>query len=86
MIMAAGVGSRLMPLTTIVPKPMVPIVNIPVMEYGIELLRANNIKEIIANLHYLPKNITDYFKDGSKFNVELSYSQEEILWELQEEF
>lgn len=79
MIMSAGVGNRLMPLTLNVPKPMIPIANIPVMEYGVALLRQHNITEIIANLHYLPDRIADYFKDGKEFQVDLSFSREETL-------
>jgi NDP-sugar pyrophosphorylase family protein len=53
MILAAGVGSRLDPLTRNVPKPMVPILNRPVMEYLIELLKKHNFTDIMVNLHYL---------------------------------
>ncbi|NLT94595.1 MAG: NDP-sugar synthase [Clostridia bacterium] len=79
MIMAAGVGSRLMPLTTDIPKPMVPIVNTPVMEYCVRLLKNHGVKEIIANTHYLPETITGYFSDGKDFGVNLRYSYEEEL-------
>lgn len=79
MIMAAGVGNRLMPLTINIPKPMVPIANIPVMEYGVALLRRHNINEVIANLHYLPDYVADYFGDGRKFGVDLFFSREEKL-------
>jgi len=79
MIMAAGVGSRLMPLTKTVPKPMVPIVNVPVMEYCVKLLKKHGIYNIIANTHYLPSKITDYFQDGKKFGVNMTYSYEREL-------
>lgn len=79
MIMAAGVGSRLMPLTATVSKPMVPIVNKPVMEYSVDLLKRHGITDIIANLHYLPDTIRGHFKDGSDFGVEMNYSYEEKL-------
>lgn len=69
MVLAAGVGSRLEPLTNQVPKPMVPIANRPVMEHMIALLQRNGINEIISNLHYLPDQIADYFGDGSAFGV-----------------
>jgi len=68
-----------MPLTSVIPKPMVPIVNKPVMEYCIKLLKNHGIKDIIANTHYWPKVITDYFLDGREFGVNLSYSFEEKL-------
>ncbi len=79
MIMAAGVGSRLMPLTATMPKPMVPILGKPVMEYGVQLLKQHGVTEIIANLHYLPEVIRSYFGTGQAFGVEMSYSFEEIL-------
>lgn len=77
--MAAGVGNRLMPLTANIPKPMVPISNIPVMEYGVELLRLHNFTDVIANLHYLGNNISNYFGNGENFGVNLAYSREENL-------
>lgn len=79
MIMAAGVGSRLEPLTCNIPKPMVPVVNRPVMEHIINLLRKHKITQIAANLWYLPDKIQAYFGDGSKFGVELCYSLEKNL-------
>lgn len=79
MIMAAGVGSRLMPLTATIPKPMVPIIGKPVMQYGVELLKKHGITNIIANLHYLPGVITEHFKNGHRFGVYMNYSFEEQL-------
>lgn len=79
MIMAAGLGSRLLPLTEQIPKPMVPILNKPVMQYSIELLKEHGITDIIINTHYLPEAISNYFGDGSKFGVNLKYSHEEEL-------
>ncbi len=79
MIMAAGVGSRLMPLTATMPKPMVPILGKPVMEYGVELLRQHGVTQIIANLHYLPDVIKSYFGDGQACGVSMHYSYEETL-------
>jgi len=78
-VMAAGVGSRLEPLTLAVPKPMVPICNIPVMEYNIRLLKKYGIKDITANLHYFPEQIEDYFDSGSNFGVKMIYSFEKEL-------
>ena len=59
-IMAGGEGTRLRPLTCPLPKPMVPILNIPIMEYIIKLLKRNNIEEIAVTLAYLPDTIMDY--------------------------
>ena len=79
MIMAAGVGARLEPLTINVPKPMVPVVNKPAMEHIIALLRRHGITEVVANLWYLPEHIEGYFGNGDDFGVELRYSREEQL-------
>jgi len=80
MILAAGVGSRLDPLTRNIPKPMVPIVNKPVMEHIVEKLAASGFKEIMVNVHYLGEQIMDYFGDGKKWNVKIHYSPEDRLW------
>ncbi len=79
MILAAGVGSRLEPLTCNIPKPMVPVVNRPAMEHIINLLVKNGINQVAANLWYLPEKVQNYFGDGSKFGVELRYSVEKEL-------
>ena len=80
MILAAGVGSRLDPLTRNVPKPLVPIVNRPVIEHIIGQLKAHGFNEIMINLHYLGNVIEDYLGDGSKLGVSISYSHEDKLW------
>lgn len=72
-IMAGGEGSRLRPLTCNLPKPMVPILNRPMMEHIIELLRQHNFTKLAGTLWYLPESITDYFQDGSEFGVEMEY-------------
>lgn len=79
MILAAGVGSRLGQITANTPKPMVPIGGKPVMEYIVNLLRLYNIEDVIANLHYLPEIIMNYFQDGSSHGIRLTYSVEEKL-------
>ncbi len=79
LIMAAGYGTRLEPLTLAVPKPMVSIVNIPAMQHNIELLRRHGFRKIIANIHYHPEQIRNYFCNGNEFGVDLSYSYEENL-------
>lgn len=77
-IMAGGEGSRLRPLTCNRPKPMVPIVNKPVMEHIIELLKKHGIRDIAVTLAYMPQIIKDYFGDGSEFGVNLKYYTEDI--------
>ncbi|TCL70772.1 NDP-sugar pyrophosphorylase family protein [Hydrogenispora ethanolica] len=79
MILAAGVGSRLEPLTCNIPKPMVPVVNRPAMEHIINLLVKNNITKVAANLWYLPDKIQSYFGDGSRYGIEIHYSVEKEL-------
>lgn len=75
--MSGGIGTRLRPLTCDLPKPMVPIFNKPVMEYGIELLKKHGVRDIAVTLHYLPNMIMDYFGSGSKFDVNIKYYIEE---------
>jgi len=77
-IMAGGEGSRLRPLTCNRPKPMVPIVNKPVMEHIIELLKKYGIRDIAVTLQYMPEIIKDYFSDGSEFGVNLKYFTEDV--------
>jgi NDP-sugar pyrophosphorylase family protein len=79
MIMAAGKGTRLRPITDLVPKPMAPIANRPALYHIVRLLRRHGISDIIMNLHHLPDTITDYFGDGRGMGVNLSYSLEPTL-------
>ncbi|NER27638.1 MAG: mannose-1-phosphate guanylyltransferase [Symploca sp. SIO1C4] len=76
-LMAGGSGTRLRPLTCDLPKPMVPILNRPIAEHIINLLKRHNITEIIATLYYLPDVMRDYFQDGSDFGVQMTYAVEE---------
>lgn len=76
-LMAGGSGTRLRPLTCDLPKPMVPILNKPIAEHIINLLRHHHISRVIATLHYLPDVMKDYFQNGSDFDVEIIYSVEE---------
>lgn len=76
-IMAGGEGTRLRPLTSNQPKPMVPVMNKPVMEYIIELLKKHDITDVIATLQFLPALIRNYFGDGKDLDVNIAYSTEE---------
>ncbi|NCA13504.1 MAG: nucleotidyl transferase, partial [Proteobacteria bacterium] len=76
-VMAGGEGSRLRPLTIGRPKPMVPIVNAPVMEHILGLLRRHGITEVVVTLQYLANVIQDYFGDGSEFGMTIHYAVEE---------
>jgi mannose-1-phosphate guanylyltransferase/phosphomannomutase len=76
-VMAGGEGSRLRPLTLHRPKPLVPVVNKPVMQHILELLARHGIRDIVVTLHYLAEEIEEYFGDGSEFGVNLSYTVED---------
>lgn len=76
-LMAGGSGTRLRPLTCDLPKPMVPILNRPIAEHIINLLKKAGIREIIATIHYLPDIMKEYFHNGADFDVEITYSIEE---------
>jgi len=73
LVLAGGLGIRLRPLTRNLPKPMVPIVNRPLLEHTILLLKKHNITEIVFLLYYLADLIKDHFKDGSQFGAKISY-------------
>lgn len=75
-ILAGGQGTRLMPLTEEKPKPMIPVLNKPLMEYSIDLLKQHGINNIGVTLMYLPKIIKDYFGDGKRFDVNIKYVEE----------
>jgi mannose-1-phosphate guanylyltransferase / phosphomannomutase len=76
-VMAGGEGSRLRPLTIGRPKPMVPIVDAPVMEHILGLLRRHGITEVVVTLQYLANVIQEYFGDGSDFGMKIHYTVEE---------
>src|SRR5262245_43157598 len=78
-VLAAGLGTRLRPITYAIPKPMVPVLNRPVMEHIVRLLARHGFSEAIANLHWFPEPIEGHFGDGAAFGIELSYSREEAL-------
>ena len=71
--MAGGFGTRLRPLTNNIPKPMVPVVNKPMLEHLFTLLKNHGIKEYVMLLYYQPDIIKKYFGDGSKFGVSIEY-------------
>ena len=77
--MAAGLGTRLRPLTYEVPKPMVPVANRPVIELILRLLASQGFTKVVCNLHWYPETIRDRLGDGSALGVELTYSYEQEL-------
>ena len=76
LILAAGRGTRVQPLTDAIPKPMIPIVHKPVMEILIEQLREHRFDEIVVNTSHLASEIENYFRDGARLGVQIAYSFE----------
>jgi len=76
MILAAGKGTRVRPITHTTPKPMIPILQKPVMEFLLELLRQHGFDEIMVNVSHLAEEIENYFRDGQRFGVQIAYSFE----------
>ncbi|NEO41959.1 MAG: NDP-sugar synthase [Moorea sp. SIOASIH] len=76
MILAAGKGTRVRPITYTIPKPLIPILQKPVMEFLLELLRQHGFNQIVVNVSHLANEIESYFRDGQRFGVEIAYSFE----------
>jgi mannose-1-phosphate guanylyltransferase len=81
MILGAGKGTRVRPLTQVLPKPMIPILGKPVMEYLVEYLARHNVRQIMVNTSHLSERIEQYFGDGRRFDVEIGYSFEGFVEE-----
>ncbi len=79
LILAAGLGSRMRPLSNYLPKPLFPFANTPLLDYHIKLLKDQGIDELAINLHHLPDKIKEHLGDGSQFGVKLHYSYEPEL-------
>jgi len=76
MILAAGKGTRVRPLTYELPKPMIPLLGKPVMAYLVKHLAKHDVREIMVNVSYLHEKIQHYFGDGQRFGVSIGYSFE----------
>ena len=76
MILAAGKGTRVRPITYAIPKPLIPILQKPVMEFLLELLRSHGFDEVMVNVSHLANEIESYFRDGQRFGVDIGYSFE----------
>jgi mannose-1-phosphate guanylyltransferase len=76
MILAAGLGTRLRPLTFVMPKPVAPVLNRPIVAWIADLIAAHGFEQVIANVSYLPEQIREVLGDGSAFGLEISYSEE----------
>jgi mannose-1-phosphate guanylyltransferase / phosphomannomutase len=72
-VMAGGFGTRLRPLTANIPKPMTPLLNKPIIEHIVELLKKHKITDLVLILYHQAEIIRDYFKDGKKFGVKIRY-------------
>src|SRR5206468_1990472 len=79
LILAAGEGTRLRPLTLHRPKPMLPVGGHPILEHLVAHLRRYRVTDIAINLHYKPDVVLEYFGDGRDFGVSITYSFEEQL-------
>jgi NDP-sugar pyrophosphorylase family protein len=77
MILAAGFGTRLWPLTIGRTKPAIPFLNRPLIDYTIDYLRRHGIEDLIINLHHEPESVTEQIGDGSRYGVKITYSLEE---------
>ena len=76
MILAAGLGTRLRPLTYVMPKPVAPVLNRPIVVWIADLLARNGFGEVVTNLSYMPERIREVLGDGSDFGLEVTYSEE----------
>jgi NDP-sugar pyrophosphorylase family protein len=81
MILAAGFGNRLRPLTNTVPKALVPVAGRPLIEYGLLFLRSQGIEEIVINLHHQGEKIRAALGDGGMYGLRITYSPEDLLLE-----
>jgi len=77
MILAAGVGERMRPLTEHTPKPLLQVAGIPLIEHHLRRLALAGIAELVINVSHLGKQVMDYCGDGSAWGVSISYSQED---------
>jgi len=76
MILAAGLGTRLRPLTDHTPKPLVEVAGVPLIAYGLCLLRDAGIRDVVVNLHHLGERVMSGLGDGSRYGVRIAYSHE----------
>lgn len=79
MILAAGLGTRLRPLTNIIPKPLLPVAGTPLIVWNLLLLRRYGFREVIINLHHLGPLIEQTLGDGSRFGLRIDYSREPVI-------
>jgi mannose-1-phosphate guanylyltransferase len=73
-ILAGGLGTRLQPYTTFLPKPMLPLGEKPILEHLVDWTRKNGVKSVVLCVSYLRKTIEDYFEEGKRFGVNIEYA------------
>lgn len=78
-VLAAGFGTRMRPVTETVPKPLLPVGQIPLIGYALRLLARHGIHDVIVNTHHLARTLKDQLGDGSRFDVSIEYSDEEEI-------
>jgi NDP-sugar pyrophosphorylase family protein len=76
MILAAGLGTRMRPLTLLRAKPVIPVMNRPLLHWTLDLLKKSGVTDVMVNLHYLPETVTGSIGGGRDFGLRVSYSQE----------
>lgn len=78
MVLVGGLGTRLRPLTYVVPKPMLPIAGKPLLEHTVNYLKEHDITDVVLCVAYLKRQIMDYFKDGSSLGVKIRYAEADV--------
>jgi mannose-1-phosphate guanylyltransferase len=79
MVLAAGIGTRMRPLTLIRAKPALPVLNRPLLHWTLECLARNGVTDAVVNLHHLPESVTEAIGNGSAFGVRVTYSRERTI-------
>ncbi len=79
MVLAAGRGERLRPMTDRLPKPMIPVAGRPLIHYTLAYLRRSGVEEVVINLHHLGEQIQGYVEDGRRWGLRVTYSREGTL-------
>jgi NDP-sugar pyrophosphorylase family protein len=79
MVLSAGLGTRLRPLTNLLPKPLVPVANRPLITYTLALLEKAGVRKVAVNLHHLGEKIREEIKDGADWGLQITYSPEDPI-------
>lgn len=73
LLLSAGLGTRMRPMTDRIPKPLLPVLNVPVIEYNINFLKKHGITDLCVNLHHCPEQIKEHLGDGGRWGVRIAY-------------